>query len=80
MHLCGQVFVSTPRNCVQIWRQLYSHELLIQTLQKPLADAADESSNADAANANAVGIPTIVNGLLVSEIPRLETTTSLNKL
>ena len=80
MHLCGQVFVSTPRNRVQIWRQLYSHELLIQTLQKPLADAADESSDADAANENAVGISTNVNGLQVSEIPRLETTTSLNKL
>lgn len=80
MHLRGQVFVFTPRNRVQVWRELYSHELLIQTLQKPLADAADESSNADAANANAVGIPTNVNGLLVSEIPRLETTTSLNKL
>lgn len=74
------MFVFTSRNRVQIWRQLYSHELLIQTLQEPSADAADESSDADAANENAVGISTNVNGLLVSEIPRLETTTSLNKL
>jgi hypothetical protein len=65
---------------MQIWRQLYSLELLVQTLQEPLADAAVESSHVDAANANADGIPTNVNGLLMSEIPRLETTTSLNKL
>jgi hypothetical protein len=65
---------------VQIWRQLYSLELLVQTLQEPLANAAVESSHVDAANANADGILTNVNGLLMSEIPRLETTTSLNKL
>jgi hypothetical protein len=80
MHLRGQVFVFTPRNRVQIWRQLYSLELLVQTLQEPLANAAVESSHVDAANANADGILTNVNGLLMSEIPRLETTTSLNKL
>ena len=44
---------------------MHSHELLIQTLQDPLADAADESFNADAANA--VGILINVNGLLMSE-------------
>jgi hypothetical protein len=80
MHLRGKVFVFTSRNGVQIWRQLYSHELLIQTLQEPLADAAVKSSHADAADENAIGISANVNGLLVSEIPRLETTTSLNKL
>lgn len=81
MYLRGQMFVFTPRNGVQVCGCVHKDELLLQTFKEPTTDDADQSPHAHVANEDAYdGIQTNANGLLVSEIPRLETTTSLNKL